>query len=325
MRCKLHDGRAGRTIAVGRQVDMKDTRRSRRTATGDSRPPQIEDLSESAIKKRLRLDAMKHPVTIISLVLSILFVIIAILGAWWAIIPAIIAGIAALASFFWRYSVRHNEEYAKRLGELVDLHEQETGEREQSELTRLQQDIQAGFSRVNSFEGLKALQDLVHEYEQIQPLLEQEDDTDPMAVAHIPALAEETFRQGLGVLAGSLQLMREIRSLNNEKLKNEAVQLEQEIESLRDDESQTERLKILEATLASHKERLDMIAQQQVRVDGLLHQSDSCEASLHRVRIELATLRADSVDASASAVISALEKTISQAKEVQEELKKLGY
>ena len=207
----------------------------------------------------------------------------------------------------------------------MDLHEQETSEREQSDLTRLQQDIQAGFSRVNSFEGLKALQDLVHEYEQIQPLLGQEDGTALLAVAHIPALAEETFRQGLGVLAGSLELMREIRSLNNEKLKSEAVQLEQEIESLRDDGSQTERLKILEATLASHKERLGLIAQQQLRVDGLLHQSDSCEASLHRVRIELATLRADSVGASASTVISALEKTISQAKEVQAELKRLGY
>ena len=304
---------------------MRDTRRSRRRATGDSRPPQMEDLSERAIKKRLRLDAIKHPVTIIPLVLSILFIIIAVIGAWWAIIPAIIAGMVASASFFWRYSVRHNEEYARIVEELMDSHEQDTSEREQSELTRLQQDIQAGFSRVNSFEGLKALQDLVHEYEQIQPLLAQEDRTDPLAVAHIPALAEETFRQGLGVLAGSLELMREIRSLNNEKLRSEAVQLEQEIESLRYDESQTERLKILGATLASHKGRLDLIAQQQLRVDGLLHQSDSCEASLHRVRIELATLRADSVDASASTVISALEKTISQAREVQEELKRLGY
>ena len=42
-------------------------------------------------------------------------------------------------------------------------------------------------------------------------------------------------------------------------------------------------------------------------------------------RIELAALKADNVDASVNSVTQALQKTITQAKEVQEELKKLGY
>lgn len=146
-----------------------------------------------------------------------------------------------------------------------------------------------------------------------------------MAVAHIPGLAEETYRQGLGVLSGCVDLMREIKSPNNEKLRAEVGDLEAQIGSLRGDEAQADRLSILEATVASHKERLDLIDGQQLRVDGLLHQSDSCEASLHRTRVELAALKADNVQASVTTVTDALQRTITQAKEIQEELRKLGY
>ena len=59
--------------------------------------------------------------------------------------------------------------------------------------------------------------------------------------------------------------------------------------------------------------------------DKLLYQSDRCEASLHRTRIELAALTAESSETSVSAVTETFEKTINQAKEVREELKRLGY
>ncbi len=62
-----------------------------------------------------------------------------------------------------------------------------------------------------------------------------------------------------------------------------------------------------------------------LRVDQLLHQAGACEASLHRTRVEIAALRADSVESSVNAVIGTLRKTITQAKEVQDELKRLGY
>ena len=305
---------------------MRGNSRSRRRVANDSLSAQAERLSEKAIKRQLRSDSLKHPATLIPFALSILFIIVFLVSpSLWALIFLIVSVIAAAGSFFWRYSIRYNKEYARRTQEIMELYQQEDSEREGSELKRLREDIQTGFSRVSSVEGLKALQELVHEYEQLQPVLERGKETAPMAVAHIPSLAEETYRQGLGVLAGTLELMREIHSPNNEKLKAETVRLDKEIESMTGDGTQAERLKMLEATLASHKGRLDLIEQQQLRVDGLLHQSDSCEASLHRVRIELAALKADSVDTRVDTVIDALQRTISQAKEVQEELKKLGY
>ncbi len=292
-----------------------------------SRVSSVESFSEKEITKQLRRDAMRHPATLIPLGLCILFIILAftVLGPLLAIFLIIGSGVAATGAFFWRYSIRYNEEYTKRAQELMQQHDRETRDREQGDLEQSREDLQTGFSRVNSVEGLKALQELVHEYEQLQPVLGRGKETDPLAIAHIPALAEETYRRGLSVLAGCVDLMREIHSPNNEKLGEEAGELEREIEALKSDETQAERLKILETTLASHKERLDLVKEQRLRVDGLLQQSDSCEASLHRTRIELAALKADNVDASVNSVTQALQKTITQAKEVQEELKKLGY
>ena len=305
---------------------MRGSSRSKRRGRNDPRNSAIESLSEEAIKRDVRRAALKHSATLVSLILSILFFIIMLASAFqlWAIILLIISAIASAGSFFWRYFLRYDQEYERRTQELLERQDQEAGKRGQTELQRLKDDIQTGFSRVNSADGLKALQELVYEYEELQPVLDRGRETDPLAVAHIPGLAEETYRQGLGVLAGCLDLMREIGSPNNRKLEAEVVDLQSQIGAMENDDSQTERLSILKATVASHKERLALVQQHSLRVDGLLHQSDSCEASIHRTRIELAALKADNIDARVSAVTDALQSTINQAKEVQEELKRLG-
>ena len=200
-----------------------------------SRVSSVESFSEKAITKQLRRDAMRHPATLIPLGLCILFIILAftVLEPLLAIFLIIGSGVAAGGAFFWRYSIRYNEEYTKRAQELMQQHDRDTRDREQGDLEQSREDLQTGFSRVNSVEGLKALQELVHEYEQLQPVLGRGKETDPLAIAHIPALAEETYRRGLSVLAGCVDLMREIHSPNNEKLGEEAGELEREIEALK--------------------------------------------------------------------------------------------
>ncbi len=77
--------------------------------------------------------------------------------------------------------------------------------------------------------------------------------------------------------------------------------------------------------MASHLELLEMIDQQQYRIDELLFQCDRCEAALFRTRIELASVQAGSSETSVSAVTETLQRTIAQAKEVQDELRRLGF
>ena len=194
-----------------------------------------------------------------------------------------------------------------------------------AELKRLRKDLQTGFSRIESTGGLKALQGLVHQHDQLRRLLERRKSTDPLAVAYIPSLAEETYRQGLSVLADALALREAIESSDKERLQAEIIELETEIESLSKDKTQATRVQLREEALASHKERLEIINRQQLRVDQLLHQSARCEASLDRTGMELASLKADSTEANVSAVTETLWRTIDQAREVQEELKRLGF
>ena len=293
----------------------------------DSRASAVRSLAESEIRKALRMDALQQPTTILPLALCILSIIYVLLlspvlgGAVAAIVLLIVGAVLATASFFWRYSIRFNAEYARKAQELVEILEQEGIESGEGELSRMRETLETGFTNLKTNEGLKALSQLNEVYHRLQPVIESKRATDPMAVAHIPTLAEETYKQGLSVLADSLGLMTAIHSPTNERLEREMVEIKKQLE----DESQPERVTMLEERLASHQERLDLVNQQQLRVDQLLCQSESCEASLHRTRIEVAALKADGGESSVRAVTDTLRKTINQAKEVQEELKKLGY
>ncbi len=290
----------------------------------------IELLSEETIRKALRSDALQHPATIIPLASCLLSTIYIVLyapifgGSIIAFVLIIGSGLAAIGSFFWRFFIRFNEEYVKKTQELLDAMDREGGARYRADLRQKRERLQIGFLDGNCPEGLKVVQALVHEYEQLQPILASRRMSDPLSIAHIPVLVEETHQLGLSVLGHALELIKTIQSPHIRRLRTEMTILENEILSLEEDDPQSARAQIKEQTLISHKERLEMIARLELRVDELLHQANRCEATLHQTRIELAELKADSTETSVSEVIQALQQTIHQAKEVQEEMKRLG-
>lgn len=290
----------------------------------------IEVLSEETIKKALRTDALQHPVTIIPLASFFISTIYILLyapifgGSIIAIALIICSGLAATGAFFWRYFIRFNEEYLKKTQELLDALDREDGARHRADLRRRRERLQIGFLDANSSEGIKAVQALVHEYEHLQPILVNRTMSDPLSIAHIPVLVEETYQLGLDVLGHALELVKTIQSPHNRRLRTEITNLGNEILSLEKDDHPSGRVKIKEQIMISHKERLELIGRLELRVDELLHQANRCEATLHQTRIELAALKADSAEASVSEVIQSLQSTIRQAKEVQDEMKKLA-
>jgi hypothetical protein len=289
------------------------------------------DLSETSIRRQLRSEAFQHPATLVPLGLAGLAAIFLLgispleIPAFWAIILLITSLIATAGSFFRIYSIRHGVEYTKIVQGILALHEQESREAGQAELKQMMDTLQAEFSVINSEVGLTALTDLHYEYEQLQLVLSQRNERASMSISHIPDLVEETYREGLNVLANGLQLLRAIHPLNKGRLEEEVVEIEKELENLRKNEGQKSRIKLREEMVASHRERLEMINQQHYRAEELLYQCDRCEASLSRTRFELASLQAGSSETSVSVVTESLRRTIYQAKEVQEELKKLGF
>ncbi len=173
--------------------------------------------------------------------------------------------------------------------------------------------------------GLMTLLDVVYEYEQLKALLNRQKETEPLSVAYIPSLVDEAYQQAMTVLEGALELMRALRSVDRSRMEAEIAELQKEIELLRGDETQAARVKIKEETIALESERLQMVKRQEIRVEELLHQARRCGAALNSTRIELTALKAESAETGVQAVTDTLRRTISQAKEVQEEMKRMGF
>ena len=214
---------------------MRGNGNSGGSSTGNARVSLVESLSEPEIKKSIRSDATQHPTTILPVTLSILMLIVYLvfppsLGPVWALILFLVFGVLAAVTYFWRYALHFNQLYEAKVQQVMAVLSQESSESGEVELQQLQETLKTGFANLNTNGGLKALSQLNEVYQRLQPVLESKRSTDPMAVAHIPTLAEETYKQGLSVLADSLGLMTAVHSPTNERLEKEIVDIERELE-----------------------------------------------------------------------------------------------
>lgn len=310
--------------------DMRDDSESRARNSEDSPTSLVESMSENAIRRELKSVAIQHPTTIIPAAIAVLSVVsLALLPDFipfgLAILVLILSALVSTGSFVWIYSFRHDSGYAKLVEEIMATHGEVSRAMEEAEVSEMRGSLTTGFSDLESEAGLKALAALDYEYEQLRLVLERHDDIDAMSLSHIPALADETYQQGLNVLSVGLQLSQAIHTSNRERLEHDIEDLEKEIHSLKQSGSDERRIEIRRETVVSHQERLVLINDQQTRVDEVLYQCDQCEASLAKTRIELASLQAGTLGSSVSSVTETLQKTIDQAKDIQEELRRLGF
>ena len=174
-----------------------------------------------------------------------------------------------------------------------------------------------------------SLVQLISEYEQLQTALSQQRATDPLSTSLIPGMAEETCRRGLGVLSDALELMQIFQTPGRTsvrfKLEKQIAGLVKDIQALKSNPDQVELIKVKKESLIFCKKRLDMLNQLQLHIEQLLYHAQRCEAALQTTRVELAAVRAGSSKSSVDSVIEVLQERINQVKEVQDELKKMGY
>ncbi len=278
------------------------------------------DLSEASVEKRLRGEALQHPATILALAVAVVSACyVALLSsssaaglvAMAALVGAIVA---AAGSFLWHYVFRHQHRYAARSQWLMARLEETRTRTEQGELERQRETLEEGFPSLEFPKGSRALQGLEEEFFKLCQVLQGHGETATLSIISLPALAGETYSRGLSVLADALELIRAIHGPDRERLETEIEELEREVDSSREDESQRVLTLIREDTLASHRQRLSMLDQLQLRVDQLLHLAGRCEASLHRTRIELAAIRAGSLENRIDSAVEALQETVRRAK-----------
>lgn len=283
------------------------------------------------IKKELRSNAIQHPTTLLPLTAGILALIYQQFfsqrfgGAGWALVVFLASSAGAIGSFLWHYIIHFPAAFSQKARELQERQEAEERAEAQQALQQQQARVKQGFDSLNFTQGLQALQELEQEYQALQTALEQEQGLEYVSLSDIRALTAQTYQQGLSVLDDAAELAQVIASMDKPKLEREAQRLKREIAVLERDHRRKDQIEIKKATLQSHQERLSLITQQYLRIEKLLAQSDRCEASLQKTRLELAAIKAQSSDTDVGTVTNSLQQTIDQAKAVQTELQDLGF
>lgn len=289
-------------------------------------PYPVRPVLEAAIRRRTAAAALQHPATLLPLAVCLAAISYLLLlspmfgGGGGAAALAAICGAAAAASYLHRYA----REYPKNAREMAARREAQRLSQEEAALEQYCNDLRSGFLAVDSAEGTKALAELMGAYGQLQAGLAEPRMTDPLSISPIASLAGETHRRGLSVLSDALELMKAARTQGKDSLEAEIARLETDLNAGKESGVAAERLKLKEQALASSRERLDMRNRLQLYIDQLLYQAYRCQGSLQAARIELASIRVGGSKTSVDSVLEALERTLNQVKEVQDELERLG-
>ncbi len=285
------------------------------------------ELTEETIRRKTFSDTLQHPATMLPAAVCLIsggyfFLLSPIFGgAGVASVLASISCVAAIAS----YSVQYPKLFQRNIRQLTEQFDIAREQMEQEQLIALRKTISDGFMSVGHTESLAVLDQLSNEYEQLKTSLAQQRTMDPLSISVIPALVEETYRRGLGILSDTLDLMNLVRTPGKEKLEKEIEQVESDIKLIRNDRTQLDWLKLKEEVLASLKERLISINRLKLWVEQLLYQAQRCESTIRTTRIELAKVRAGGTKSNLDSIIRVLEERIEQVIKVQDEINRLGY
>jgi serine/threonine-protein kinase len=295
--------------------------------TGQSSGRAPDDYKDRGILFRAAAEAVQHVVILVPIGIAALALGYQIIlapeagGDGWAQAIAGGAAVVALAATGLILPGKYRE-----VADASDAsHWRERDARLNQELEKLDESLRVGFAGAESSEGARVLERLSGEFHQLAPSFDREPGNS-LTTAQIPGLARETYRRGLSVLVDALELTTTASTPGAERLSLEIKSLEREIAELQRQGGQAQRLAIRTQALNSHRERLRMLEDLQVHIDQLFYQAQQCEAALHRTRISLAALRVGGDSgASVESVTRALQRTIEQARTVQEEVRRSGY
>ncbi len=283
-------------------------------------------LPSQSIRLALISDTVQHPLAIVPgffTVLALIFFVVLEIG----FLPFVAGGfgVAAVSAFLWMFFMRYDSEIEARKRIALDEQDRAKKTMEKRALEQHRDHLHDGFCTMKSGEGLRALNNLVREYGQLSSFLDRPGVVDRFTTAHLPGLAAETYSQALSILGSVLELLAGVSPSNKRALEAEITRTERQIVALKSDESESERLQMKEVALNALCQRVNLIKQQELQTEKLIHRSNLTVGELERTRIEIAAMKAGSSEAGITSLVESLRVNLDRAKEVQAELRKLGY
>ena len=310
---------------------MKGTPGQKRKLTQRSQLTGFGIPSDQEIRRRLLIDALQHPATLVPLTGSAMSLVYLLLvssvfgGGATSLALLLVCGTCTAASLIWRCFIRYADGYSEMLYDLLEIQYLKQAELERAEGIELNEALSLGFGLINSTKGSTVLESLTSEYDQLQASLERQRFDDPLSLSLLRSLGSEGYRRGLMVLSDALELMNTVQPAAREQTERALTGIEKEIEAAKGGGSQEGWRQIKEGRMDHFRTRLKTIDRLLLRADQLLFQAERCESSLHHTRMEIAGIRTGSSETGVDSAIQALKGTIHQVKEAQEELKRLGY
>jgi class 3 adenylate cyclase len=279
------------------------------------------------------IDALQHPSTLVSLIVTGLSLIyLAVLSSdlgmsALATITLALGTIATVASFAHRYSIGYSgwrDEVAAQLQQMD--HEADAREiaRERAD-TR--ERLEYGYGRLGSQhgrEGSDVLYGLADEFDAIADLLRRSHSRASLSEsALLPDLADETYRYGMSALSDALELLEFAEGPQQQRLVTELADVEERLAL--DEYSDMRARERDEQRLASHQQLLAHHADTCERACDLMFEAERCTAALADTRIELSSVRAGETRLDVDAVVQTLQETIRRVRDVQNEMRRMGY
>jgi serine/threonine protein kinase len=212
-------------------------------------------------------------------------------------------------------------EYDLASERITQEQERHRSEETYSQLKKVSDSLRDGFEAAGSQPGRQVLTQLNNEFEHWKRANIRRGDSDPLSMLLVPQLVIETYRRGISALGDALALAAESADSDVGRLKLESRALEEDLKGPLPPKLKSQK----EALLSSHRERLAGIAKLNEAQEKLFFQAELCEAALHKGRMEVVAMRSGARNGNVDAVIQALQKTIEQVKEVQAEVRRLGY
>ncbi|MFL6203801.1 MAG: protein kinase domain-containing protein [Acidimicrobiales bacterium] len=239
----------------------------------------------------------------------------------------VLGGLAGAGSFAWRWSTARRQHQAQLAQEQTARDARahaESVERDRSETRqRLREDF-AQLTSDDADDGARTLEGLADEFAALTDLLKRVRDRPTVSISsRIPELAEDAYRQGMSVLSDAIGQLKVTDGAQSRDLPTELEEIEDRLaRGAYSDERDRSRDQKRQSTT---RRLLDRQKEARQRARDLIFQAETCTAALAEAGIELASVYAGDTQVDTDAVVHSLEDTIRCVRDVQDELRSLGY
>jgi class 3 adenylate cyclase len=284
-------------------------------------------------RREVVTEAALHPTTLVGVTLagvSMIFLLVLApeLGMGGLSAAVLVLGVVvATSSFVREYSLTYRERRQRiddnrRDRELAD--QRHRAGQERSELRRRLEMEYARVSSEHARDGERVLAALADEFDALTALLLRSQVRSSIsASAVLPDLADETHRHGMSALSDALELLEFADGPQRRRLEGELDDIEARLarDSYADERARSQD----EQRRDSHKQLLVRHDEARRRASDLLFEAERCTAALAEARIEVASVRAGDARVDIDAVVQTLQVTIRRVRDVQDEMRRLGY